>query len=288
MKRQLYPLLTEDNAGLPLDFVQPSLFQAPTEPTLAEEDLPLMQPPLDLHKDAQQVRHRPLVPWLRRTEYISGEASKLVGRKSTLLESERLAKQKAAHPDLFERSLRDQIEAIRETFATSSQRLKNPQTIQHPRQPALHVRKVWPVRPDVLLASLQFTHGFFDDDPALKPLFKARHQWTQQEQDDRRQIDRQLALALLKPEMDATQPDQRFVGYFLPSLEQVQQVEEGRLLSSQQQQQKEGEEEVSGMDSKCFWSDLFLNDSVRSFMLMQGITTFVLSRKNLMKSFCCI
>ena len=126
-----------------------------------------------------KARHRPVVSWLRRTEYISGEASKHVGRTSTILEQSRLQRQRSANPSLFDRSRDHQIELVEKTFEVvqKCRRADHPlAALKHPRDSSLKAVQTWPVFPDFGNLVNSYSHCYFDDDPALKPVFKARSQ----------------------------------------------------------------------------------------------------------------
>jgi hypothetical protein len=138
-----------------------------------EADWPLLQDLAALRSDgsdnAATTRHRPLVSWLRRTEYMSAtEGSRVIGRKKENIDLLRLQKQVQETPDLFDRSRDAQIRAIEKSFDVVNQR-KDIADWKHPARPNIHAVSVVPVLPDLDHWPNMYSHVLFDDDPARKP-----------------------------------------------------------------------------------------------------------------------
>lgn len=165
-------------------------------------------------------RHRPIVPWLRRTEYISSEGSRMVAKKQESVEQRRVQRRLDKQQDLlFDNSIESQLRMIENTFSTADLgKLSDFQLLRHPGKPDLKAVEVFPVLPDFSDWTDMFVHCYFDDDPAVRPMNKLRSQLTVDETAERELIDRQLEQeAVLKPMVDPSRNNEQFMVYFLPS-----------------------------------------------------------------------
>jgi hypothetical protein len=114
----------------------------------------------------QLSKNRPIVPWLRRTEYISSEVSKTTGNKNQGIETKMgvsITKDKSLSK-LLDRSIQGQISAIQHTFEYVNDYEKM-QNLQHPIHKHLKVAEVFPVYPDWELWGNEYTHAVFDTNP---------------------------------------------------------------------------------------------------------------------------
>jgi RNA polymerase II-associated factor 1 len=101
---------------------------------------------------------RPVVPWLRRTEYISSEGSKLGRRVSSSLAE-------LPSPTIQHKSPDQLADVIEKSFA-----LANQAEVKHPTKPSLKAVEMLPVFPDFDIWPNRFAHCVFEDDPTVTPL----------------------------------------------------------------------------------------------------------------------
>ena len=129
---------------------------------------------------------RPNVTWLRRTEYISGEYSKVV-RETPELQKKDVAK--------LIQSREEQIRAIERTFELAEQRPA------HPTDKNLTAVEMLPVYPDFELWQNSYTQCAFDADPT--PPVRGDNEAT------RANSEWQVDHSLMKLDVNADDPDDR-------------------------------------------------------------------------------
>jgi RNA polymerase II-associated factor 1 len=187
MRRIAYPLVTELDMGMPVDLIDMSAFSvsAPAKNSteaadiskrkdeeeeevvavLDDADLALLYHP-DNEEDKQTAligRHRPLVPWLRRTEYMSSEGSKMIGRKKENIEAKRLQQEIERAPENFDRSREAQLAAVERTF-THMASIKM-HDLRHPTNKNLRAVECIPIFPNLDTWPNMYAQCVFDDDP---------------------------------------------------------------------------------------------------------------------------
>lgn len=122
------------------------------------KDEPLLAQPVDrLTNGMAGSRARPLVPWLRRTEYIGSESTQY-GRQK---EDRSAAADIQPHKD---RTREGQIRDIEATFEHAA--AKNISTLKHPRKPHLKAVEMMPIFPELTLWPNDYCMIQFDGHPA--------------------------------------------------------------------------------------------------------------------------
>jgi hypothetical protein len=136
---------------------------------------------------------KPSVSWLRRTEYISGEYSKIITGKGNIESRMNLNIETSVNPY---KTREDHIRAIEESFEAVKD------LSRHPTKPHLTAIDIIPVLPDIDLWMNQYTLCTFDDDPTMakEGLIQAS-----------------VNQALMKPMKNPDDPNDRFVLYFVPT-----------------------------------------------------------------------
>ncbi|KAI9143956.1 Paf1-domain-containing protein [Paraphysoderma sedebokerense] len=122
------------------------------------KDEPLLAQPADRFTNGMAgSRARPLVPWLRRTEYIGSESTQY-GRQR---EDRSAAADIQPHKD---RTREGQIRDIEATFEHAA--AKNISTLKHPRKPHLKAVEMMPIFPELTLWPNDYCMIQFDGHPA--------------------------------------------------------------------------------------------------------------------------
>jgi RNA polymerase II-associated factor 1 len=137
---------------------------------------------------------KPSVSWLRRTEYISGEYSKITGIKGTH-DIKTIGTNAKVSKNTYE-TKEDHIQAIEESFESVKK------IHAHPTKPNVTMVDTIPVLPDKYLWMNQYTLCTFDDDPTITKKGSVSSSTTE---------------ALMKPMKNPDDPEDRFVLYFIPN-----------------------------------------------------------------------
>ena len=153
MKKMPQPLLCDAMCGMPLDLVDQDALT--TGQSMDADDEALLQPV----KTHTEERHRPLVPWLRRTEYISTETARVA---RTTVSSSPFHQQHQQH---VYASPEEEWEAVDRSFEFS---LAN---IKHPTRADLVPTEVLPVFPDFEMWPSSYVHCVFEDAPTNEQNF---------------------------------------------------------------------------------------------------------------------
>lgn len=162
MKSIPYPLTFPGDLGMPLDFVDLQGPQIMDNPIIEDEDIMLLEPYKEQTSEPNGVK-MPMVSWLRRTEYISTEASSFRQRKNETVDEKRIKQRLKENPEIFATDRESQIKAIEKGFQEIQDTENN---IIHPLNPNLKAVEVYPVFPDYDMWSQVFAQCSFDDDPA--------------------------------------------------------------------------------------------------------------------------
>ncbi|KAI8915762.1 RNA polymerase II-associated [Gorgonomyces haynaldii] len=165
---------------------------------LSESDQKLMVPPMTVDKQAS--RPRPVVPWLRRTEYIAAD-SKQYGRVTENKESKTLGvsiMRDAQVKQLMTQTIEDKIKSIEDSFIKSKKVALD--SLKHPTNPELKAVEIVPIFPDFGNWGNEYLLAAYDEDPTGKPQ-ESEHAT-------------KLESALLKPLMHADNTPS--LGYFVP------------------------------------------------------------------------
>ena len=184
-----------------------------TDPNqLDPEDRALLMNPLDV-KDSKTSRPRPIVPWLRRTEYISSD-SKQYGRLAdnsvetkmgiSIMKDDKLK-------TIMSQTIQDRIEAIEESFVKAAK--VNLATLKHPSDPNLTAMEMVPIFPDFEFWPNEYTLASYDEDPLVKA--------------DDAQHDDKLESSILKPLVNPTDQSM-FLAYYTPTDDTLTKLAEKR------------------------------------------------------------
>ncbi|KAJ3088239.1 hypothetical protein HK102_009194 [Quaeritorhiza haematococci] len=240
----------EEEHGVPVDLMKLGVFERalkrpderlePNPEALDPEDRALLVRPPDQTAAKTISRPRPIVPWLRRTEYISAETSRTTGTKSESVETKMgisIMKDKNM-TKLMDRSREGQIRAIEHTFEYVADKEKL-QAIKHPTDKSLKVAEVFPVFPDWELWSNEYTHAFFDADPIAN--LGANVQREKTSTDPTHQV--KLEEALLKPMRNPRNPKQTFIAYYAPTESTVEKIANKRKRREEREEFGEDEDD---------------------------------------------
>lgn len=205
-----YELLTEPCLGMKLDLIDPLTYYLPNP-----ENIPPIDPADERLLDDETVsntnskrtlQHRKVVPWMRKTEYISSE---VVNRPLTVGHEQKAESVKKNYPDLMYKDRESQIARIQRTFEEAQKPIK-----RHFSKPGVHAVEELPIFPDFEMWKYSFAQVIFDADPL--PLEK------------KNQLEK-LSNALLRGMQDAE--GNQFVGYFAPTDEAIEQKELDKLTA---------------------------------------------------------
>ncbi|EAL72056.1 RNA polymerase II-associated factor 1 [Dictyostelium discoideum AX4] len=173
-----HPLLTEPQLGIPIDLIDPSVYNTPKSPIqVPPGDEPLLKPlsQQDLEEKnssaifKKKSEIRPNVGWLRRTEYLSksdentfGRPTKRISTSGELLTSSSSGSNTPNNKQLSlaQEQLSDSV-LVENTFDICASDYQ----FVHPTNPSLKPVSVLQVFPDFDLWANSFTEVTFDSDP---------------------------------------------------------------------------------------------------------------------------
>ncbi|KAK5576063.1 hypothetical protein RB653_007201 [Dictyostelium firmibasis] len=165
-----HPLLTEPQLGIPIDLIDPSIYNTPKSPIqVPPGDEPLLKPlsQQDLEEKnsstifKKKSEIRPNVGWLRRTEYLSKSDENTFGRPvKRISTSGELNSPNNKQLSLIQDQLIDSV-LVENTFDICS----SDHQFVHPTNPSLKPVSVLQVFPDFDLWANSFTEVTFDSDP---------------------------------------------------------------------------------------------------------------------------
>lgn len=189
-------------------------------------------------------RKRPLVPWLRRTEYIS-HVDKTYGRSGDKgLESRPAGSEKTYEPLKTLKTAQDQMRAIERNFEyyLDDNYLG---TIKHPTNPDLRIEEVFPVFPDFEMWTQQFTHVVYTEDPGHKDHISSSSKPSEADQEAQLLAMTARQEALLKPMSNPEDAKDVFLSCYMPDEESS-----ARLTLKRKQLEEFGEELEEMMDEE--------------------------------------
>ncbi|EFA79101.1 RNA polymerase II-associated factor 1 [Heterostelium album PN500] len=170
-KNYKYPLLTEPNLGIPIELIDPEVYNIPkTKVAVPEEDQPLLRS-LD-EQDAELRRApinrgsallRPAVSWLRKTEYLSSHDNQMGRPVKRASESNAPTSTQSPYQQQQQQDAAD-IVLVENTFDAI-----NNTNFVHPTNPSLKPVSILPVFPDFDLWANDYTETVFDADPLELP-----------------------------------------------------------------------------------------------------------------------
>ncbi|KAI1727285.1 paf1 domain-containing protein [Ditylenchus destructor] len=209
-KSYKYELLTEPDLNVKIDLIDPMTYafnpHDRMQINLKDEKL-LEDESASQQNTKRSQQHSRIVPWMRKTEYISTEFNRFgVGAERQESKIGYSTKKKFANEQTY-KDRQSQINAINKTFTDVKLRAK-----KHSKKPGVYAVEEWSVLPDSEMWAYPFAQVIFDSDPL--PYYRLN----QAERDGK------LAHAIIRGMMDSE--GQNFVGYFSPTtnaLEQMQQ-----------------------------------------------------------------
>eukprot|EP01133_Synstelium_polycarpum_P015256 gene15256-18062_t len=164
-----HPLLTEPNLGIPIDLIDPLIYNPPkTRVAVPLEDEPLLRALSAQEADDKRSTTpkasfvRPSVSWLRKTEYLSTNDNSM-GRGPP--------KRSSTQGSIFdtnkvyvEKPIENDVDLVESTFD-----INDVENFVHPTNPSLKVKSVRPVLPDFEMWTNNYSEVIFDTDPLDMP-----------------------------------------------------------------------------------------------------------------------
>lgn len=196
-----HELLTSTDLGVDIDLILPERYaipdvavHEPEDERLINDDEPLSQLTKKSPRDkSHSVLHNKVVPWLKKTEYISTEFSRY-GASSEKTETKiGYTVRKSMKEDQIFLDKESQIKAINQTFEAAQKPIE-----KHPTKPDVYAERVLPLLPDFEMWKYLFAHVKFDSEPADPS--KADH----------------MSQAIVRGAYDE-ESQENFVVYFLPT-----------------------------------------------------------------------
>ncbi|XP_034025038.1 RNA polymerase II-associated factor 1 homolog [Thalassophryne amazonica] len=199
-KQHRHELLTEPDLGVTIDLINPDTYRIdpiipldPTDEKLLEEDI---QAPSSSKRSQQ---HAKVVPWMRKTEYISTEFNRYgVSNEKVEVKIGVSVKQQFTEEEIY-KDRDSQISAIEKTFEDAQKTIA-----QHYSKPRVTPVEVLPVFPDFKMWINPCAQVIFDSDPAPKDTTGPA-------------AVEMMSQAMIRGMMD--EEGNQFVAYFLPNEE---------------------------------------------------------------------
>ncbi|XP_047247577.1 RNA polymerase II-associated factor 1 homolog isoform X2 [Girardinichthys multiradiatus] len=199
-KQHKHELLTEPDLGVTIDLINPDTYRIdpnilldPADEKLLEEDI---QAPSGSKRSQQ---HAKVVPWMRKTEYISTEFNRYgVSNEKVEVKIGVSVKQQFTEEEIY-KDRDSQISAIEKTFEDAQKSIT-----QHYSKPRVTPVEVLPAFPDFKMWINPCAQVIFDSDPAPKDISGPQG------------VD-MMSQAMIRGMMD--EEGNQFVAYFLPNEE---------------------------------------------------------------------
>ncbi|KAM3875422.1 RNA polymerase II-associated factor 1 homolog [Diretmus argenteus] len=199
-KQHKHELLTEPDLGVTIDLINPDTYRIdpsilldPADEKLLEEDI---QAPSSSKRSQQ---HAKVVPWMRKTEYISTEFNRYgVSNEKVEVKIGVSVKQQFTEEEIY-KDRDSQISAIEKTFEDAQKSIA-----QHYSKPRVTPVEVMPVFPDFKMWINPCAQVIFDSDPAPKDMSAPAGV-------------EMMSQAMIRGMMD--EEGNQFVAYFLPNEE---------------------------------------------------------------------
>uniref|UniRef100_UPI0037E7B57D RNA polymerase II-associated factor 1 homolog n=1 Tax=Semicossyphus pulcher TaxID=241346 RepID=UPI0037E7B57D len=197
-KQHKHELLTEPDLGVTIDLINPDTYRIdpsilldPADEKLLEEDI---QAPSSSKRSQQ---HAKVVPWMRKTEYISTEFNRYgVSNEKVEVKIGVSVKQQFTEEEIY-KDRDSQISAIEKTFEDAQKSIT-----QHYSKPRVTPVEVLPVFPDFKMWINPCAQVIFDSDPAPKDISGPAGV-------------EMMSQAMIRGMMD--EEGNQFVAYFLPN-----------------------------------------------------------------------
>ncbi|XP_030600760.1 RNA polymerase II-associated factor 1 homolog [Archocentrus centrarchus] len=197
-KQHKHELLTEPDLGVTIDLINPDTYRIdpsilldPADEKLLEEDI---QAPSSSKRSQQ---HAKVVPWMRKTEYISTEFNRYgVSNEKVEVKIGVSVKQQFTEEEIY-KDRDSQISAIEKTFEDAQKPIT-----QHYSKPRVTPVEILPVFPDFKMWINPCAQVIFDSDPAPKDMSGPA-------------AVEMMSQAMIRGMMD--EEGNQFVAYFLPN-----------------------------------------------------------------------
>ncbi|XP_061828113.1 RNA polymerase II-associated factor 1 homolog [Nerophis lumbriciformis] len=197
-KQHKHELLTEPDLGVTIDLINPDTYRVdpniyldPADEKLLEEDI---QAPSSSKRSQQ---HAKVVPWMRKTEYISTEFNRYgVSNEKVEVKIGVSVKQQFTEEEIY-KDRDSQISAIEKTFEDAQKPI-----LQHYSKPRVTPVEVLPAFPDFKMWINPCAQVIFDSDPAPKDMSGPAGV-------------EMMSQAMIRGMMD--EEGNQFVAYFLPN-----------------------------------------------------------------------
>ncbi|NP_001086458.1 RNA polymerase II-associated factor 1 homolog [Xenopus laevis] len=196
-KQHKHDLLTEPDLGVTIDLINPDTYRIDPNVTLDFADEKLLEEEIQAPSSSKRSQqHAKVVPWMRKTEYISTEFNRYgVSNEKPEVKIGVSVKQQFTEEDIY-KDRDSQISAIEKTFDDAQKDIS-----QHYSKPRVTPVEVMPVFPDFKMWINPCAQVIFDSDPAPKDASGTAA------------LD-MMSQAMIRGMMD--EEGNQFVAYFLP------------------------------------------------------------------------
>lgn len=163
-----HELLTPTDLGVDIDLILPERYAIPPNPIhdpeddrLINDDEPLLQSTKKSPRDKPHSQlHNKVVPWLKKTEYISTEYNRYGSSNEKTETKVGYNVRKNMKEDEILMDKESQVRAINQTFEAAQQPIR-----EHPNKPGVHATRVMPLFPDYENYKYFFAYVRFDNEP---------------------------------------------------------------------------------------------------------------------------
>lgn len=164
-----HELLTPTDLGVDIDLILPERYAIPSTPPvhdpeddrLLNDDEPLIQSTKKSARDKPHSQlHNKVVPWLKKTEYISTEYNRYGSSNEKTETKVGYNVRKNMKEDEILMDKESQVKAINQTFEAAKQPIR-----EHPTKPGVHATRVMPLFPDYENYKYFFAYVRFDNEP---------------------------------------------------------------------------------------------------------------------------
>ncbi|XP_016327714.1 RNA polymerase II-associated factor 1 homolog [Sinocyclocheilus anshuiensis] len=197
-KQHKHELLTEPDLGVTIDLINPDTYRIDTSILLDPADEKLLEEEIQAPSSSKRSQqHAKVVPWMRKTEYISTEFNRYgVSNEKVEVKIGVSVKQQFTEEEIY-KDRDSQIAAIEKTFEDAQKSIA-----QHYSKPRVTPVEVLPVFPDFKMWINPCAQVIFDSDPAPKDVSAPAG------------VD-MMSQAMIRGMMD--EEGNQFVAYFLPN-----------------------------------------------------------------------
>lgn len=196
-KQHKHDLLTEPDLGVTIDLINPDTYRIDTNVLLDLADEKLLEEEIQAPSSSKRSQqHAKVVPWMRKTEYISTEFNRYgVSNEKPEVKIGVSVKQQFTEEDIY-KDRDSQISAIEKTFEDAQKPIS-----QHYSKPRVTPVEVMPAFPDFKMWINPCAQVIFDSDPAPKETSGSAAL-------------EMMSQAMIRGMMD--EEGNQFVAYFLP------------------------------------------------------------------------